>query len=290
MNGRPPVVLDFDGSVLPVRGDEIRLSLGHWQEAVRFACSMNALQRLGEEIEPLLPERPGCCFLGSGDFHHLSLILLARLNGPLDLVVLDNHPDNMRYPLGVHCGSWISRAVALPGVRTAHVLGITSTDISARHAWENRLLPLYRQKLSYWSVNRPASWFKLLGLGERHKNFSSADALINAFAPVLASMERVYLSMDKDVLSPQEARTNWDQGVFARRHVRAVAQGCSGKLTGADITGEVSEYAYKSPFKALLSRLDGQTPLPPERVASWQRDHQSLNKEFMDLLHSAMPT
>ena len=61
--------------------------------------------------------------LGSGDFHHLSLPLVeleARRQrsraGSLRVVVLDNHPDNMRFPLGVHCGSWVGRAAALPGV------------------------------------------------------------------------------------------------------------------------------------------------------------------------------
>ena len=39
----PPVILDFDGSVLPVAEGERRIPLGSWQEAIRFgwkACCL----------------------------------------------------------------------------------------------------------------------------------------------------------------------------------------------------------------------------------------------------------
>ena len=36
----PPVILDFDGSVLPVAEGERRIPLGSWQEAIRFGLSL----------------------------------------------------------------------------------------------------------------------------------------------------------------------------------------------------------------------------------------------------------
>ena len=285
-----PVILDFDGSVLPVSAHETRLPFSSLQEKIRFACSGSALQRLGNDLEQLLPSRKACIFMGSGDFHHVSLPLIklaARTTQvPWDLIILDNHPDNMRFPFGVHCGSWVSRATALTAIRHTHVLGITSTDIGGTHAWENRLLPLLRGRLTYWSVNRPAVWFKTLGLADRHRNFPDADALLDAFLPLLAASPGVYLSIDKDVLSPEDARTNWDQGVFKKRHLRAVVEACRSKLAGTDVTGEISLYAYKNPFKRLLSRLDGQHNPEPGQTDSWQRGHQNLNREILNWINS----
>ena len=105
----PPVILDFDGSVLPVAEGERRIPLGPWQEAIRFGCTRRAFSALEAHLEGVLPVDCGCAFMGSGDFHHVTLIPLRRLcrrlpPASLDVVVFDNHPDNMRYPFGIHCG------------------------------------------------------------------------------------------------------------------------------------------------------------------------------------------
>ena len=42
----PPVILDFDGSVLPVAEGERRIPLGSWQEAIRFGCTRRAFSAL----------------------------------------------------------------------------------------------------------------------------------------------------------------------------------------------------------------------------------------------------
>ena len=161
----PPVILDFDGSVLPVAEGERRIPLGSWQEAIRFGCTRRAFSALEAHLEGVLPVDCGCAFMGSGDFHHVTLIPLRRLcrrlpPASLDVVVFDNHPDNMRYPFGIHCGSWVSHAALLPSVRRVHVIGITSGDIGLAHAWENRLTPFLRRKLTYWSVGTDAAWLR----------------------------------------------------------------------------------------------------------------------------------
>ena len=179
----PPVILDFDGSVLPVAEGERRIPLGSWQEAIRFGCTRRAFSALEAHLEGVLPVDCGCAFMGSGDFHHVTLIPLRRLcrrlpPASLDVVVFDNHPDNMRYPFGIHCGSWVSHAALLPSVRRVHVIGITSGDIGLAHAWENRLTPFLRRKLTYWSVGTDAAWLRLIGRAECCRSFGSADELV----------------------------------------------------------------------------------------------------------------
>ena len=74
----PPVILDFDGSVLPVAEGERRIPLGSWQEAIRFGCTRRAFSALEAHLEGVLPVDCGCAFMGSGDFHHLSWLLIER--------------------------------------------------------------------------------------------------------------------------------------------------------------------------------------------------------------------
>ncbi|MCL1980782.1 MAG: hypothetical protein FWG62_06880 [Proteobacteria bacterium] len=288
-----PVVLDFDASVLPLCPDEIRIPLADWQEAIRFGCTRRRYAELEAHLQGLMMPEHGCVFTGSGDYHHLSLYLLKSLAqskslapASLDVVVCDNHPDNMRYPFGLHCGSWVRHAAALAWVRQIHVIGITSPDITLAHAWENYLWPFVQKKLFYWSVGRRAAWLGLLGRSEYNQSFGSAGELMAAFAPVVRASDCLYLSIDKDVLSPAVVRTTWDQGVFGLEHLDALIQGCAGKLVGADITGDVSTYAYEGRFKRLLSRLDGQ-PDKPVKPALRQAQ-QVVNAHLLTLLDGAL--
>jgi hypothetical protein len=294
----PPLILDFDGSALPVADDEIRLSLGDWQERIRFGCTLTDFAALARRLCPALRREHGCVFTGSGDFHHLSALLLSVASaGPLDLIVLDNHPDNMRYPFGIHCGSWVRHAARLPHVRSIHVLGICSTDIAPGHAWENYLTPFFRGKLTYWSLGVSASWLRCLGLKERSRSFDSPEQLLRAFLPLPSGFGRVYLSLDKDVFSPQVARTVWDQGRFAQEDALRIIEACAHRLVGADVCGDVSLYSHKSRFKRLLAGLDRQTPgqiggvgrngrdtdgiFQADDLQALRREHQALNRRLL---------
>ena len=95
----------------------------------------------------------------------------------------------------------------------------------------------------------------------------------------------MYLSIDKDVLGSDEVKTNWDQGVFSATHLRALITECRDAIVGADICGDVSEYAYASRFKRFLSRLDGrQNSLTPEQVQLWQAEQRNINVMLFELL------
>ena len=288
-----PLILDFDDSVLPVAGTETRLPLNDWQEAVRFGAAMPVYARMERHLRERLPRTYGCVFTGSGDYHHISLFLLRHLIaaqrlGPesLDVVVCDNHPDNMRYLFGLHCGSWVRHAARLAAVRHIHVLGITSMDISAARAWENYLGPFFRKKLTYWSISVRASWLGLIGRKACAKSFSSPEALLASFFPALRDARRIYLSIDKDVLDPNVVRTNWDQGVFAVSHLESVIGACADRLCGADVCGEISSYTYKSAFKRFLAGLDAQDKAAALDLEQARKDHQALNIRLAHLLRA----
>ncbi len=277
------VILDLDHSVgaLPQR---LVIPLEHWQEALRFSCPLAALQRFRGVLDDTLPADYGSVMLGSGDFHHLSWPLIERVpgSGEFQVVVLDNHPDNMRFPFGVHCGSWVRRVAALPRVRHVHVVGIGSADIGRGHAWENYLTPLRRGRLSYWSVGVDVSWATHMGLAHAFHGFADIDGLVDAFcAAQRAQPQPTYLSIDKDVFAPQVARTNWDQGHMLPEHATAIIESLAGGLVGSDITGEVSSYRYRSWWKRRLSAIDQQPEVDERELGQWQSQQHALNLQLL---------
>ncbi len=285
MNELPqrPVVLDIDRSVGPL-ADRLVLPLEHWQESIRFGCSLATLRRFRTMLDELLPAQYGTVFTGSGDFHHLSWPLIARRQPgrKFQVVVLDNHPDNMRFPFGVHCGSWVRRVAALPMVSHVHVLGITSADIGGGHAWENYLTPLLRGQLTYWSIGVDTGWARRLGLARAFRGFDTPAAMVDAFVESQRTQTAPsYLSIDKDVFAPEVAHTNWDQGQLLTGHALALIASLRPGLVGSDINGEVSHYQYQSWWKRRLSAIDEQPVIDPARLAGWQAQQHALNLQLL---------
>jgi hypothetical protein len=281
-----PVVLDIDRSAGPLP-DALVLPLHDWQETLRFACSTAAMRRFGVTLDRQLPAHYGTVFMGSGDFHHLSWPLIARLrpSGSIQVVVLDNHPDNMRFPFGVHCGSWVRRVAALPFVEHVHVLGITSADIGAGHAWENYLTPLRRGRLTYWSMGVDTGWARRLGIARAFRGFDTPEALVDGFVEYRRTQHRpVYLSIDKDVFAPEVAQTNWDQGRLLLPHALALIDSLRHGLVGSDVNGEVSHYRYTTWWKRRLSALDEQPEIDPARLAGWQAQQHALNLRLLEAI------
>lgn len=281
------VVLDLDHSLGTLPGAHV-VPLAHWQETLRFCCSLRALRRFDRQLGDVLPaDGAATVMLGSGDFHHLSWPLVqracTRARAPFQVVVLDNHPDNMRFPFGVHCGSWVGRVAMLPQVAHVHVVGITSADIGPRHAWENQHAPLRHGKLSYWSIGADTRWALRAGFGHAFHDFDDADALAAAFAARQRQMPQpAYLSIDKDVFSPDVARTNWDQGRLGLAHARTLIDSLrGGGLVGSDITGEISAYRYRHWWKRALSTLDAQPDVDTPELPAWQAGQQALNLQLL---------
>lgn len=288
---RPPLVLDLDDSVLTLPDEKRLCPAVHWREQVRFGCSSGRFRQFWTETERTLPatEHFGTVLMGSGDFHHLSLPLVQHsLKGrtaPMRLIVLDNHPDNMRFPWGIHCGSWVRHASLLPQISHVHVVGITSQDISVKHAWENYLTPLTRGKLTYWSTGVDVGWGKNIGLGKAFRHFTSSAELCEAFCSLLTEQpEPTYLSIDKDVFSPSVVRTNWDQGQMTIAEALRIIEALNGSLVGSDITGEVSDWHYQTAWKRWLSAADGQQLMFGETLHELQTEHAALNLQLIEAL------
>ena len=283
-----PVVLDIDGSVGPLP-DATVLPFGDWQERIRFGCGMRSYREFAQALDRALPAGYGTAFLGSGDFHHLTYALIARRGATrmFKVVVLDNHPDNMRFPFGIHCGSWVRRVAALPWVSHVHVLGITSSDVAAAHAWANYFTPLLRGKVTNWCIGVDVRWAARLGLAGRFFAFDTAAGLLDRFAEIQRNDSApTYLTIDKDVLAAGVARTNWDQGCMSEAQMLETIALFRGRLIGSDVTGDVSTYRYRTWWKRWMSALDNQPDVSGAQLAHWQRQQHALNLRLLDALRA----
>ena len=122
----------------------------------------------------------GIRWIDSGDYHYVTKILAGFQEEPFDLVLVDNHPDDQEPAFGgvLSCGSWVK--------------ALRESQPMLKAVWT-------------------------LGPDPRIRGPETDRVLEEDIDDLLESLEgqRVYLSIDKDVLRPEESRTDWSQGSYA---------------------------------------------------------------------------
>lgn len=214
---------------------------------------------------------PLLCFMGSGDFHHISTYLLARALALHDesatLIHFDNHPDWVKFDKGTHCGSWINRALEYPQVKKVITVGVCSHDLRLPE-WKGANLSLLSQGLlelypydhapsrvqhdyginpSFEHKSHHLHWNTIRAAGE--ENF--IDHLLSRI-----KTKAVYVTVDKDVLAREDAITNWDQGCMRLGYLLSLIKEISRHHTfiGADVTGDYSIPSYSGNVWTKISK------------------------------------
>lgn len=220
------------------------------------------------------------CFYGSGDFHHLTALLVARLDEPVCVIHFDNHPDWVRLPRSLNCGSWVSRALEQPNVARVVTLGPCSTDILAPQFKGADLAALRSGRLEVRPHTSAATFYA--GAGFEAPGVSATSGLGRGglvwqgldggpWAEVIAEIAArlpplpLWITLDKDVLRPQEAVTNWDQGQLSLDQVlEAISIFAAHRpVRGMDVCGDYSPAGHNGLVRDLLARLDqAQRPEP----------------------------
>ncbi len=175
-------------------------------------CARGALAQIGHRLS----ERTGrgITFIGNGNYHYVTYLLLREINRPFSLVLFDNHTD-AKIPDGMSgllsCGSWVAEAAArLPYLQKALIVGVC--------AKQNLTPPDPQRKIVLWPDT-----------GEPQELLSAIPT------------EDVYISIDKDVLDRAFAVTNWDHGHMHLRDLLAALQTLvrQKNVLGLDVCGEL---------------------------------------------------
>ncbi|MGO9133422.1 MAG: arginase [Methylovirgula sp.] len=276
-------LLDLDGSLMEQEPFRQAVAEG-WAQSVDLrrdgpalrlwanASQRAALRHRLAELPPAVGDGIPVTFLGSGDFHHLSALMIIdaveAVNLPITVIHFDNHPDWDRLPPAWHCGSWINRLLDCPLIERIVTLGPCARDLDIPQWKTGNVAALNSGRLELHPWRRPPSrvWGKIgSGFGHhrdgRHLIWHNlADLDWSRFLVDL--IERlptaaVWITIDKDVLRPEEATTNWDQGEMPLDAlIEALHRLCAGKnVLGTDVCGEYSAPCFNAKLKSLAARF-----------------------------------
>jgi arginase family enzyme len=164
-----------------------------------------------------LPDLPSVSFFGSGNYQYVTYFRLKKMTEPFSLVLFDFHSDAINAPV-LSCGSWVRRALQdLPLMKKLIVVGIGED-----HCEDFKDFP----EVAIFKNSQVNFW----------RDYSKLLEIVKG--------ERIYISVDKDVLSPVYAETNWDQGTLSLLKLTEILallkKNC--QVTGADVSGELPEY------------------------------------------------
>jgi hypothetical protein len=223
-----------------------------WGPQVRFSAPPRQIDIFYREYEAQLAP---FILYGSGDFHHLSALLLRRVNQAVALISFDNHPDWDVRPPKWCCGSWINRALELAHVQSVNVWGCGNFECWwPQQIFGNRQAERAgRLRVHPWADDRPPQDRQRRGAILREdwrENFEK-------FADEIAGAS-VYVTIDLDCLRAEEAVTNWENGRFAIVDLvwalGRLREKCA--IIAGDICGGYSEPVYARWKQKFASEMD----------------------------------
>jgi len=207
-------MLNFDGPYL--MQPRLRSHAHRWVElgdipGTNLLCAEEALM----EIRRRLPagRGRGITFIGSGNYHYVTLLLLEKIDRPFALVLFDRHSDMQGGHGGLgllSCGNWVALAMdRLPMLREVHIVGADHEEAAE--------MPGTGNGIRFWQ----------------------ADTRPEDLASALEGRD-VYISIDKDVLNRESAVTNWDQGEMPLGRLRELLRAVTrrARVIGVDVCGE----------------------------------------------------
>ncbi|MBY0404317.1 MAG: hypothetical protein K2X66_10500, partial [Cyanobacteria bacterium] len=171
--------------VADLRNQELNLRL--WANELGLGKFRGAI----EDLQRLYPSAPWLTFLGSGDLHHLTLVLLEAFQekfGPFHLVLIDNHPDWFKEKPKYHCGNWLASVLEMTQLQSATLVGQDSEDLRGTNFGTAPLKDLYsgRVKLYPYARNRiqlPFRWPQnVLGVSSSKRNLLGVDLALDTVA------------------------------------------------------------------------------------------------------------
>lgn len=156
----------------------------------------------------------GITMIGSGNFHYFTYFLLSHIREPFTLYLFDHHTDMKDHVGPLSCGSWVLWALRnLSYLTHLIILGSPAHSIN----------------------DIPKEW--------RHKVTLIPDASLDTLKISEFILKgNAYISIDKDVLSKNYARTHWSQGKLSLPVLLSIIQQLikTTTLIGMDICGEWS--------------------------------------------------
>ena len=202
---------------------EINELIDNAESNSKSECSIENRDNSTNDIAP----QPSIHFFDNGNYHYMSKLWTDRVQEPFTLIIFDHHPDMQPPRFGgiLSCGGWVKEVLDNNKfVQNVIIIGV-----------KDELVETVREELSQSgesSILEKVTFIKESELSTLPSIICSD--YVNVFSPNL------YISIDKDALSPTYAATNWDQGSLTLDALKdcITALTASSKILGVDICGE----------------------------------------------------
>ena len=294
LSSRSIRILDFDSSIYPSQKRLLAkynhppysakiVNLLSCGPAARAWIGKSNASKLAESLDPA--DKNKITLYGSGDFHHISALLIDQFKEDFCVVVFDFHPDlDATFPK-FSCGSWVNIITRKIEVKKIVVLGPSSEDLDFPHNLTFNFSHLKDARVKIYPFYHKPS---ITAFGRIvWENLRDKD--INRFMKELAEnlpSKNVYLSIDKDCLMPDYAVTNWEPGVLGLDWLLDALEVLKSEanIVGMDITGDYSPIVADSVIKKLCTKIDH--PGQPEGRISLDeinRINEATNLKILEL-------
>lgn len=296
-------ILDFDSSIVgqknllakynrPPYSTQIVDLLSYGPLARAWISNSNAMS-LSKEISP--SDRNKITLYGSGDFHHISALLMDKFD-PFDcasldatrdgspqgqsrvvrqahdtsndearrgieedfcVIIFDLHPDlDTTFPK-FSCGSWVNLAARKKNVKKIVMIGPSSEDLNFPHNMTFNFSYFKNGRIELYPFYHKPS---ITAFGRIVWNNLRDKDIKQFMAGAIDGLpsKNVYISIDKDCLKRDYAVTNWEEGPVALDWLLEALKALKDKanVIGMDITGDYSPVKTDSVIKKICAALD----------------------------------
>jgi hypothetical protein len=169
----------------------------------------------------------GIHFFDNGNYHYMSKLWTDRIQEPFTLIVFDHHPDMQPPRFGgiLSCGGWVKEVLDNNKfVQNVIIIGV-----------KDELVETVREELTQSGESSILDKVTFI----KESELSTLPSIICSDSVNVFS-SNLYISIDKDALSPVYAATNWNQGTLTldalKDGITALTTGR--KILGIDICGE----------------------------------------------------
>jgi len=227
-------LLNFDQTYFPQQ--ELQKYADYWLDLndinhTNYYCEQDSCHSIEQRIKQHANQ--GITFIGNGNYHYVTYLLLSKMKEPFSLVLFDHHTDmkmDTIFSQLISCGSWVAHAILqLPLLKKVILVGI-------KHSYTSQI----HQGLTSKVVSVPIDLIRKISFDQLTEHILS-----------MIETEAVYISIDKDVMSRNDVMTNWDQGEMELNVLLSLLQQLIShkRVEGMDICGEIS----LDPLKGLQS-------------------------------------
>jgi arginase family enzyme len=218
--------------------------------------------------------RSSITFLGSGDFHHITSLLLDKFSEEISVISFDDHPDWDILPPKIGCGSWVTRVLNKVNVKKVILMGISSGDISPTLFRMGNYDSLKGDRLEIYPYqHKPTKVFfkniprnisadvkKRIFFDEIQWQELKTKNMAEFFLHILRRLptKKVYVTIDKDCLRAPYSLTNWAEGHLELEELLLMLKFIkeNTEIVGLDITGDYSPIKTEGLIRTVITAIN----------------------------------